>query len=111
MKVRGWPALDLLSTFSPRFSLLQEMTLNAVRSLVCGLFFLATVASTAAIPADLQGTVTAVKGQRATLKTANGEVTVSLPAGTVLKAGDKVSVSVESVGDALRARKVTLRRD
>lgn len=59
---------------------------------------------------DVNGTVTAIKGQRVTLTTGDRPVTVSMPAGTQIKVGDVVTVSVELVGDALIARNVVTRR-
>ena len=63
-----------------------------------------------ALASDLSGTVTAVKGQRVTLVSKDRTVTVSVPAGTQIKTGDAVTVSVETVGDALLARKVVIQR-
>lgn len=58
--------------------------------------------------AEVQGTVVSVQGQRAVLLIDQRQVGVSLPAGTTLKPGQKVRVTVEPVGDALLARKLTV---
>ncbi len=61
--------------------------------------------------ADVNGVVAKVAGQRVTLDDGRGHLTVvSVPPGTVLKVGDKVSVSTTQVGDALRAATVVIQK-
>ena len=60
---------------------------------------------------DVNGVVTKVAGQRITLDDGRGRLTVvSVPPGTVLRVGDKVSVSTTQVGDALRAATVVIQK-
>ena len=62
----------------------------------------------AAWAADVQGVVVSVQGQRAVLLIDKREVAVSLPAGTTVRPGQKVRLTLEPVGDALLTRKLSV---
>jgi len=68
----------------------------------------AVCVAVAAWAADVQGVVVSVQGQRAVLLIDKREVAVSLPAGTTVRPGQKVRLTLEPVGDTLLTRNLSV---
>lgn len=84
------------------------LTKNWMRPGVTAAALAAACLVVSAWAADVQGVVISVQGQRAIVLIDKREVGVSLPAGTTVKPGQKVRLTIEPVGDTLLTRKLSV---
>jgi hypothetical protein len=69
------------------------------RTVILAVLLLPFAANSAHAATELRGMVRVINGRQITLVTSTGEVIVWVPAGTVLKVGDRITVTVQRKND------------